>query len=243
MKLYNQNCLDGMKTITNGSIDLILCDLPYGVTNCKWDTVIPFTDLWKEYNRIIKDSGAIVLFSIQPFTTLLIHSNKSYFRYCWYWVKNNVTGFQFANVQPMRQIEDICVFYKKKPTYNPQGIKMVECTKIRKRRKSKADSTIKEEYLLNEYVQKYTNYPRNILYFDSEHGLHPTQKPVPLLEYLIKTYTNDGETVLDNCFGSGSTAIACINTNRHFIGYELNKTYFDIAKQRVIERQHIKNNI
>lgn len=236
MQLFNQECLEGMKSIKDNSIDLILCDLPYGVTDCKWDSVIPFPQLWEQYNRVIKENGAIVLFSIQPFTTLLIHSNKKNFRYCWYWVKNQSTGFTFARYQPMRQIEDICVFYKKMPTYNPQGLKEIVNPQKRKKRKPKADNVYKDSTLLKEYTPRFTNYPKHLLYFNTERGLHPTQKPVPLLEYLIKTYTNEGETVLDNCMGSGSTAIACINTGRHFIGYEMEKGYFETAKQRVENR-------
>ena len=227
-----------MKDIKDGSIDLILCDLPYGTINCEWDKLIPFSPLWEQYDRIIKNNGAIVLFSAQPFTTKLIHSNLKYFRYCWYWKKNNTTGFSYARYQPMRCIEDICVFYKKMPTYNPQGLIKLEKPNARKEKGFKADSVYKRSTLQNAYVQKYTNYPKHILEFSNEAAnnkkrLHPTQKPVKLLEYLIKTYTNEGETVLDNCMGSGSTGEACINTNRRFIGIELNEEYFKIAEQRI----------
>ncbi len=219
------------------SVDFILCDLPYGTTNCEWDNIIPFEPLWEQYNRIIKSNGAIVLFSAQPFTTKLIHSNLKHFRYCWYWKKNNVTGFSYARYQPMRCIEDICVFYKKMPTYKPQGLKRVENPRIRKP-KEKKDSVYKTSTLLNEHVQKYTNYPKHLLDFKNEvasnkNRLHPTQKPVKLLEYLINTYTNEGETVLDNCMGSGSTGVACVNTGRKFIGIEKEDKYFEIAKQRI----------
>jgi site-specific DNA-methyltransferase (adenine-specific) len=222
-----------MKDIKSGSIDLILCDLPYGTTACKWDNIISFPLLWEQYNRIIKENGAIVLFAAQPFTAKLIHSNYKNFRYCWYWKKNNVTGGQFAKVQPMRCIEEICVFYSKKPTYNPQGL-----IKLNKPKKG----NVNKGSLYNwrgkaEYLQYYTNYPKHFLEFENEafkgKRLHNTQKPVKLLEYLIKTYTNEGETVLDNCMGSGSTGEACINTNRRFIGIELNEEYFKIAEQRL----------
>ena len=224
-----------MKNITDKSIDMILCDLPYGVTDCEWDNVIPFDLLWEQYERIIKDNGAIVLFSIQPFTTNLIQSNKKLYRYNWYWKKNNVTGFTFAKYQPMRCIEDICVFYKHKPTYNPQGLVPLKKPRVHKESNSNVYKTLR-----GNTVQKYTNYPKNLLEFKNESAsnknrYHPTQKPVGLLEYLIKTYTNEGETVLDNCMGSGSTGVACKNTNRNFIGFELDDNYFDIARKRLEE--------
>ena len=235
------NCLELMKEIDDKSIDMILCDLPYGTTDCKWDVIIPFESLWEQYNRIIKENGAIVLFSAQPFTTKLIYSNLRNFKYCWYWKKNNVTGFTFAKYQPMRMIEDICVFYKKMPTYNPQGLIEVKepKTRIKKYNKDK-DAVYNMGTLLNPYIQEYTNYPKHLLEYSNDafgnrNRLHPTQKPVALLEYLIKTYTNEGDVVLDNCMGSGSTCVAAVNTNRHYIGFELDKNYFDIAKQRIDE--------
>lgn len=215
------------------SIDLILCDLPFGVTNCKWDNIIPFPELWEHYQRVIKPNGAIVLFSIQPFTTRLIQSNLKYFRYCWYWKKNNKTGAPFAKVQPMRCIEDICVFYKHKPTYNPQGL--VKLEKAHKPR-TVTKSGVYREFTCTPKEQLYTNYPANLLEFDgvnSKERQHPTQKPVQLLEYLIRTYTNEGETVLDNCMGSGSTGVSCVNTGRRFVGMEMDEQYFDIATKRI----------
>lgn len=231
------DCLKLMESIPDKSVDMILCDLPYGMTNCKWDTIIPFEPLWEQYQRIIKTDGAIVLFSAQPFTTKLIHSNLKNFRYCWYWKKSNVTGFTFARYQPMRQIEDICVFYKKHGTYNPQGLQLLSTPETRKRAE-KDDSVYKSSTLTKEHVQKYTNYPKHILEFPNEaasniNRFHPTQKPVALLEYLIRTYTNKGETVLDNCMGSGSTGVACVNTGRKFIGIEYNPKYFNISKYRI----------
>ena len=207
--------------------------MPYGTTACKWDSVIPFEPLWEQYNRLIKENGAIVLFSAQPFTTKLIQSNIKNFRYCWYWKKNNVTGGQFAKVQPMRCIEDICVFYRKKPTYNPQGLKRLDNLRIHKGN----TKTKVYKWRGTNSIQEYTNYPNHLIEVKTDvtnkNRLHPTQKPVKLLEYLIRTYTNEGETVLDNCMGSGSTGIAAVNTNREFIGIELDSKYYDIAEQRI----------
>lgn len=224
-----------MQDIPNKSVDMILCDLPYGVTDCEWDNIIPFTPLWEQYNRIIKDNGAIVLFSIQPFTTALINSNIKGYRYNWYWQKNNKTGAPFAKVQPLRCIEDICVFYKHKPTYNPQGLKRLDKPITREIKKCSV-----YKYRGVSQPQHFTNYPVNLIKFDginSGKRQHPTQKPVELLEYLIKTYTNKGETVLDNCMGSGSTGVACVNTARNFIGIELDKSYYDIAVKRINKAQ------
>lgn len=240
MLLLNGDCLELMKDIPEKSVDMILCDLPYGMTDCKWDNVIPFKLLWEQYDRVAKDNAAIVLFSAQPFTTKVIHSNLKQFKYCWYWKKNNVTGFTYARYQPMRCIEDICVFYKKMPTYNPQGIKKVENARTRKGQREKLDSVYKTGTLNKDHTQKYTNYPKHLLEFKNEaasnkNRLHPTQKPVLLLEYLIKTYTKENDTVLDNCMGSGSTGVASVNTGRKFIGIELDKHYFDVASKRIKE--------
>lgn len=239
LQLQQGDCLELMKDIPDGSIDMILCDLPYGTTACKWDSVIPFEPLWQQYKRIIKGNGAIVLFGSQPFTTELIHSNIRQFRYCWYWKKNNVTGSTFAKVQPMRCIEDIAVFYKKKPTYNPQGLVRLE-KPIVNYSKDHPSKTYEWRGQDRISIQEYTNYPKHLLEFkglNTSHKkrLHNTQKPVALLEYLIKTYTNEGETVLDNCMGSGSTGVACMNTGRRFIGMEKEQKYFEIAKQRIEE--------
>ena len=231
IELWQGDCLELMKDIPDGSIDMILCDLPYGTTACKWDTVIPFEPLWEQYNRIIKENGAILLFGSQPFTTELNHSNLKMFRYEWVWVKNNSTGFQLANKRPLKKHELISVFYRKQPTYNPQGLQIFG--KVN-RRSSSGDNW--SELNSNSYVQQFTNYPTQLLEFAYDKDkLHPTQKPVALLEYLIKTYTKEGEIVLDNCMGSGSTGVACINTNRRFIGIELGEDYFDIAKKRIEE--------
>jgi DNA modification methylase len=315
-RIYNEDCIEGMKRIKDGSIDLILTDLPYGMTDCKWDSIIPFDVLWEQYNRIIKSNGAIVLFSIQPFTTKLIQSNFNNFKYCWYWKKNNKTGFTFAKFQPMRCIEDICVFYADKgnvgeyielrkylfdelnksglkradvdrllnnsmsshyftngkqftipsekdykklqstgcfqrpyedirkefaaqgkraarPIYNPQGLK--EFNKVVKGTGGK-DSIYGIQKKTT--FQKYTNYPVHLLQFDNEatsnkNRLHPTQKPLALCEYLIKTYTDAGETVLDSCAGSGTTLLAAKNTGRQYIGFETDPHYFNVCVDRL----------
>lgn len=234
MLLLNGDCLELMKDIPEKSIDLILCDLPYGTTACKWDNIIPFEPLWEQYERVAKDNAAIVLFSTQPFTTILIHSNLKRYKYCWYWKKPYTTGFCFAKYQPMRCIEDICVFYKKTPKYNPQGLRKLE--KPKERRGNRHDGSVYSKALSKEYVQRYTNYPKHLLeYGKDKKELHPTQKPVLLLEYLIKTYTDENDTVLDNCMGSGSTGVASVNTKRKFVGIELDKHYYDIASERINE--------
>lgn len=231
IQLFHDDCLNKMKDIEDECIDLILCDLPYGTTACKWDSIIPLNKMWEQYNRLIKSNGTIVLFSVQPFTTTLIYSNLKNYKYNWYWVKNTASGFSFAKYQPMRKVEDICVFYKKHGVYNPQGLKELDKPKTSRRKKLADD--VYGTGLNKTYVSKYTNYPNNILNFKNEFGLHPTQKPVSLLEYLIKTYTNENEIVLDNCMGSGSTGVAAVNTNRKFIGIEKNEKYFNVAKERI----------
>lgn len=226
-ELYNGDCLEVMKGIEDKSVDLILCDPPYGTTSCRWDSIIDLDKMWKQYNRIIKDNGVIVLFSAQPFTTKLINSNIKNYKYSWYWVKNTTTGFAFAKYQPLRKVEDINVFYKNAPLYQPQGLIKLDKPKKCKRINSKKDSIYDNATLSKEYTQEYTNYPNHVLMFNKDSKcIHPTQKPVDLLEYLIKTYTKKGKIVLDNCFGSGSTGVACANTNRRFVGIELDKEHF-----------------
>jgi len=227
-EIIHGDCLEVMPQIPSGSIDMILCDLPYGTTACKWDTIIPFEPLWKQYERIIKDNGAIVLFASQPFTTALINSNIKLFRYSWVWEKEQGVNFLMAKKQPLKVHEDICVFSKKQTVYNPQ------MTEGKPYISGKGDSgevtgRVKKVQTKNNG----TRYPRSVIWFKGETGLHPTQKPVELCEYLIKAYTNEGDTVLDNCIGSGTTVIACMNTNRNFIGIEKEKKYFDIAKERI----------
>jgi site-specific DNA-methyltransferase (adenine-specific) len=247
VELYNEDCLVGMSRIPDASVDMILCDLPYGTTACKWDEVIPFEPLWKQYKRIIKPNGAIVLNASQPFTTKLIASNYSMFKYCWVWKKGKCSNFTHAKNMPLKQHEDICVFSKgsighecqlheKRMKYNPQGLIKVDAVWHRPQKYNSEHKLDRESHSLNRIIE-FTNYPKTIIEFDnssnSERGMHPTQKPVELLEYLIRTYTDDGETVLDNCMGSGSTAVAAINTHRNFIGFELDSTYYEVAKNRI----------
>ena len=236
------DCLKLMKDISDKSIDMILCDLPYGTTQNRWDTVISLNDLWNQYKRIIKDDGAIVLFSQPPFDKILACSNLKMFRYEWIWQKENSTGFLNAKKMPLKIHENILVFYKKLPTYNPQMRLGFKPYKPYKRHNLSRHST---NY--GDYKQGYPTesngerYPIDIINFQREAGLHPTQKPVALLEYLIKTYTNQSEIVLDNCMGSGSTGVACVNTNRNFIGFELDENYFNIAKTRINNALEEKN--
>ena len=233
------DCLELMKEIPDKSVDMILCDLPYGTTKNKWDSVIPLNKLWKQYERMIKDNGAIVLFSQMPFSAELVHSNLKLFKHEWIWQKDNGTGFLNAKKMPLKVHENILVFYKKLPLYNPQmrtGFKPYKC---KQGRHSTNYGAYEQGHITESNGERY---PIDIIKFKKDSGLHPTQKPVELLEYLIKTYTNEGETVLDNCMGSGSTGVACINTNRNFIGYELDEHYFQIAKER-LEQHECKTNI
>lgn len=226
------DCLELMKDIPDESIDMILCDLPYGTTKNKWDSVIPLNKLWEQYERIIKDNGAIVLFSQMPFSAELVHSNLKLFKYEWIWQKDNGTGFLNAKKMPLKIHENILVFYKKLPLYNPQmrtGFKPYKC---KQGRHSTNYGAYEQGHITESNGERY---PIDIIKFKKDSGLHPTQKPVELLEYLIKTYTNENETVLDNCMGSGSTGVACVNTNRSFIGYELDEKYFEIAEKRINE--------
>lgn len=228
------DCLEQMNLIEDKSIDMILCDLPYGTTRCSWDEIIPFDKLWKQYERVIKDNGAIVLTASQPFTTKLISSNMKLFRYEWIWKKGkHVTGFPNAKRMPMKNHENICVFYKRLPTYNPQGVvPLVQTT--RKKRKKVSEIMANTDSLKREYVTTHKNYPRSILdYSRDSKTKHPTQKPIALIEYLIKTYTHRGEVVLDNCMGSGTTAVACLNTDRKFIGIEKDEYWYVEALERI----------
>ena len=270
VELYCGDCLIEMNNIEDQSIDLILCDLPYGTTDRKgieskgdnrvlgWDTVIPLDKLWIQYKRVLKANGAVVLTADQPFTSQLVISNIEWFKYEWIWKKKKTTGFLHANARPMKQTEDILVFSplgasggsvkaNKNMKYNPQGL--IE-KKVKKKNNAKrlgkflhqpehmgAGNKLLHE---TEYEQKFTNYPLEIIEFSlDKDSVHPTQKPVALMEYLIRTYTNEGEVVLDNCMGSGTTGVACINTNRNFIGIEMNNNYFNVAKDRI---NNIRNN-
>ena len=229
--IYNMDCIEGMKMLPDKSIDMILCDLPYGTTRNKWDSLIPFNDLWAAYKRIIKDNGAIILFSQMPFTAKLIQSNIQMFRYEWIWEKSKATGHLNSKKMPMKKHENICVFYKNLPFYNAQGLKRKIIPSIRKGGNGNGTNYGKSD---KDAIVEFENYPTDIIQFGSEsHPVHPTQKPVALCEYLIKTYTNEGDIVLDNCFGSGTTLVAAVNTNRHYIGFELEPKYFDIACNRL----------
>lgn len=245
MILLHGDCLELMKEIRDDSVDMILCDLPYGTTSCKWDSVIPFDLLWEQYKRIIKGNGAIVLFGSEPFSSALRTSNLEMFKYDWVWVKNNAVGFVNAKLKPMNKHEIISVFSKGKTAnrntnnmpYFPQGL-IPYGKESRSGNKKGKDNTYWRPSLKSSneggYIQQYTNYPTTVLHFDKVNkAVHPCQKPVSLLEYLVKTYTSEGDTVLDNCMGSGSTGVACKNTGRHFIGIEFDENYFNIAKERI----------
>lgn len=241
-KIYNENCLEGMKRIDDKFVDCIICDLPYEVLNksnenAKWDTVIPFDKLWEQYNRIIKDDGAILLFGQGMFTAQLMMSNPSMWRYNLIWKKGNrSTGFLNAKRMPLRNHEDIMVFYKNLPTYNPQktkGAKNHSRGYMKNEQKNRCYGTYDPKG--SEDDLSGMKYPTSIIDVDKEHGntFHPTQKPVELISYLVKTYTNEGDLVLDNCMGSGTTAVACIQEKRNFIGFELNEEYFNKANERI----------
>lgn len=232
IQLIHGDCLEVMKTLPGKSVDLILTDLPYGTTQNKWDSIIPLDSLWSQYERIIKDNGAIVLHSAQPFTSILISSNLKLFKYVWVWEKSIKTNFLNAKKQPLRQHEDICVFYKKQPIYNPQGIKPVN--KFTRQGKSETTNYGAQDRSSGGYFQEIGGYPSDIIKIPSEgKQVHPTQKPVALSEYLISTYTNPGSLVLDSTMGSGTTGVAAKNLGRSFIGIELDEKYFNIAKQRI----------
>lgn len=237
-QIYQMDAIEGMKLIRDKSIDMILCDLPYGVTaQNKWDVIIPFDALWKEYNRIIKDNGAIVLTAIQPFTSMLVMSNPKMFRYDITWRKNKSTGFLNAKKMPLRAHEDILVFYKKLPVYNPQKTTGHKPANAYTKHSGDGTNYGKTKTGITGGGQT-DRYPTSVLDIkvmnnDDKDKFHPTQKPVELFEWLIKTYTNIGDVVLDNCIGSGTTAIACINTGRNWIGFELEEEYLNRAEERI----------
>lgn len=236
------DCIDEMRGMPDGSVDMVMTDPPYGTTACKWDSVIPFEPMWEQLKRIVKPNGAIVLMASQPFTSALVMSNPEMFKYCWVWDKISVTGFANAKRQPLRHMEDVAVFYKTAPQYHPQGL--TTCTMKRKNAASDGGASLKGEHNSNgmgalrtpglERVQEFTNYPKQRLEVPrSGKSTHPTQKPVALMEYLIRTYTNEGETVLDFTMGSGTTGVACARTGREFIGIERDQGYFEIAQERI----------
>jgi len=250
--LYKGDCLEHMKNIPDNSVNLVLCDLPYGTTKCKWDTIIDMEKLWDEYKRIlIKPTGVIVLFGQQPFTTRLISSNYEWFKYNIIWKKNKTTQYLLANYRPMKCTEDICVFspggaaaasrHKGNMVYNPQGLIAVDIKK--KNSEKRIGKMLNQLHHLGpnnkltsntEYKQNFTNYPTELIEFDIENDtIHETQKPVKLIEYLIKTYSNEGDMVLDNTMGSGTTGVGCMNTNRNFIGIEIEDKYYNLSEERI----------
>jgi site-specific DNA-methyltransferase (adenine-specific) len=243
VELHEGDCLEVMQGIPDGSVDLILCDLPYGTTACKWDSVIPFEPLWEQYRRIAKPNAAILLTANNPFSSALVSSAFDLFKYSWVWIKNRPTGAQHSKNRPMSNHEDILVFSKapmghvsqlgdRRMKYNPQGVSAGPMKTV-----SSADFSNITGQRPNQYGKTYqsmTGFPQTCLQFSKDEShLHPTQKPVALMEYMIRTYTNEGETVLDNCMGSGTTGVAALNTNRRFIGIEKDPTYFQIAKERI----------
>lgn len=242
-KLWLGDCIKLMKNIPDKSIDMVLCDLPYGTTSCQWDIIIPFGGLWEQYHRIIKPNGVVVLFGQEPFSSVLRLSNIKEFKYDWYWEKERLTNISQVKHRAGKTVETISVFYNKQCIYNPQMQEYHGKPRSNKVKNGKlgilTDHQTKKVF---EYKDNCLRYPTQVLRFQRDcltSNLHPTQKPVALLEYLIKTYTKEHETILDNCMGSGSTGVACINTNRNFIGMELNEEYFKIAKER-IEREYNK---
>jgi site-specific DNA-methyltransferase (adenine-specific) len=243
--LRKGDCLELMKDIPDRSVDAIITDPPYGTTACKWDSVIPFDLMWEQINRIIKDNGAIVLFGSQPFTSALIMSNIKMFKYEWIWEKATGSNFAAAKYQPLKEHENILIFCKGKTIYNPIKEERKGSGKKRLKNGYKSNGTSTEVYSGiqgNRMGKEYEDlkYPSSVQYFnnrDKYRGLHPTQKPVALIEYLIKTYTNENETVLDFTMGSGTTGVACVNTNRNFIGIEMDDKYFEIAKNRIENHQ------
>jgi DNA modification methylase len=235
-KILHGDCVELMNDIATESIDMILCDLPYGTTACKWDIIIPFDKLWQSYNRVIKDNGAIVLFGNEPFSSKLRLSNLENYKYDWKWDKVRGSNFATVKIRPFNSFEDIMIFYKKQPTYNPQMIKGEPYTQKQGFvGESKQTGLHRKEVVT---ISDGNRYPITIIKFSKESGLHPTQKPVDLLEYLIKTYTNEGDTVLDNCSGSGTTAIACINTNRNYICMEKDSEYYNKSIERILKHSN-----
>ena len=239
--IYNEDCLEGMKKIPDKSVDMILCDLPYGTTACKWDAIIPFEPLWEQYERVIKDNGAIVLTASQPFTTKLINSNIGNFKYSWVWKKSRATNYVQARKRPMKYHEDIVVFAKNQHTYNPQMRKGFKPYKKEQKENYDKDKAVFKDTRAAGSVSMSSGerFPSTVIEFNNPNNksIHPTQKPVALFEYLIKTYTNEGETVLDNCMGSGTTAIAAINSGRNFIGFELDEDYHKASLDRIEEHK------
>ena len=237
-KIYNEDCLVGMKRIPDSSVDCVICDLPYevlnkGNKNAQWDRVIPFEPLWEQYLRVSKENAAIILFAQGMFTCDLMNSNRKLWRYNLIWDKRRPSGFLNANRMPLRSHEDICVFYRQLPTYNPQMVK--DGGKYERGGPNSKSNNVYGKIEKREKSYTDERYPQSILSYSKKvlPGQHPTQKPVDLIAYLVRTYSNEGEVILDNCMGSGTTAIACMRENRHFIGFELNKDYYDKANERI----------
>ena len=232
VNLHLGDCLDILPTLADNSVDMVLVDLPYGTTACKWDSIIPLDKLWEQYNRICKKDGVMVFTAAQPFTTILAASNLENFRYEWIWEKPQGTNPMNAKVMPLKSHENILVFYRKKPVYNPQMWYSTPYSGF-----SSDTSKIGEVYGSAKSKHRDnpegSRYPKTVLRFKQEKGLHPTQKPVEMMEYLIQTYSNEGDVVLDNTMGSGTTGVACVNTNRNFIGIEMEENYYKIAEQRI----------
>ena len=243
IELMQGDCLEVMKDIEDKSVDMILADLPYGTTACKWDTIIPFEPLWEQYKRIIKDNGAIVLTASQPFTSALVMSNPKMFKVAIVWNKKKAGNFVQGNIQPLKIHEDVLIFYSKQPTYNPQKTLLDKPQKVRNGAKNRQDRKEAGGFggtvIYSDKFETKKKLPTTIVEISKDNYgknvFHPTQKPVALFEYLIKTYTNEGDLVLDNCMGSGTTGVACKNLNRNFIGIELDPDYFKIAEKRINE--------
>lgn len=240
------DCLEIMKDIPDGSVDMVLCDLPYGTTHNKWDSVIPFGELWVQYNRVAKENAAFVLFAQGLFYVDLVQSNRKNFRYDIVWDKMLKTSFLNANVTPMRRHEQIAVFYRRKPVYNPQFEEGEPLHSIGNRTKIKTNNNYGDYGNWGDHRKGSTEkYPSSLVAFRKPHpskALHPTEKPVALLEWLVKTYSDEGDTVLDNCMGSGSAGVACVNTGRNFIGIEMDEKYFGIAGERIREAESAVRN-
>jgi len=231
--LLHGDCLERMKEIPDGCVDMVLCDLPYGTTACKWDAVIPFEPLWAAYRRVCETNAAIVLTASQPFTAAVVSSNANAFRHGWVWEKEQGVNFQLVKHQPLKTHEDVLVFrHVSGGTYNPQGLSPCSVKKSNARKAGRIGHMASGQKRAT-YEQTATGYPRSIQFFGRERGLHPTQKPVALMEYLIRTYTTEGQTVLDNTMGSGTTGVACMQSGRRFIGIERDSEYFKIATKRI----------
>jgi site-specific DNA-methyltransferase (adenine-specific) len=235
--IYNKDVFETMSFIPDNSVNLILTDMPYGTTKNEWDIMPDLKQLWYEFERIMDIDGVIVCTAIQPFTSMLVMNNLKMFKYSWVWEKANPSGFLNCKKMPLKDVEDILVFYDHQPTYNPQGLIRIDKKRTNDKSKTGENGTGISSHdggkMKGDYIQEYTNYPRQVLKFKTENGYHPTQKPVDLMAYLIKTYTNENELVFDGFMGSGTTGIACVKTNRNFVGCEIDKKYFNTSSERI----------